>query len=92
MHQSIQPLSEINGANKMDWPAHSPDLNPKKNIWKSMKSQISKLYQPQMLDELKHAIQALWDDLHYSILNDYLQSMPRRMQMVIDQRGGPTLY
>ncbi|MBW0584761.1 hypothetical protein O181_124476 [Austropuccinia psidii MF-1] len=81
-----------NGILKMDWPAHSPDLNPIENIWKSMKSQIAKLYQPQTLDELKHAIQASWDDLHYSILNDYLRSMPWRMQMVIDQHGGPTLY
>ncbi|MBW0591713.1 hypothetical protein O181_131428 [Austropuccinia psidii MF-1] len=63
---------EQNGILKMDWPAHSPDLNPIKNIWKSMKSQISKLYQPQTLDELKHAIQTLWDDLHYGILNNYL--------------------
>ncbi|MBW0503241.1 hypothetical protein O181_042956 [Austropuccinia psidii MF-1] len=57
---------------KMEWPAQSPDLNPIENIWKSMKSQISKLYQPQMLDGLKHAIQASWDDLHYGILNNYL--------------------
>ncbi|MBW0585448.1 hypothetical protein O181_125163 [Austropuccinia psidii MF-1] len=83
---------EQNGILKMDWLAHSPDLNPIKNIWKLMKSQISKLYQPQMLNELKHAIQALWDDLHDGILKNYLQSMPRRMQMVIDQCGGPTLY
>ncbi|MBW0467667.1 hypothetical protein O181_007382 [Austropuccinia psidii MF-1] len=83
---------EQNGILKTDWPAHSPDLNPIENIWKSVKSQISKLNQPQTLDELKHAIQALWDDLHYGILNDYLQSMPRRIQMVIDQCGGPTLY
>ncbi|MBW0560951.1 hypothetical protein O181_100666 [Austropuccinia psidii MF-1] len=80
------------GIFKMQWPAHSPDLNPIKNIWKLMKSQISKFYQPQNLDELKHAIQSCWSDIHPSILNDYLLSMPRTMQIVIDQRGGPTSY
>ncbi|MBW0530837.1 hypothetical protein O181_070552 [Austropuccinia psidii MF-1] len=83
---------ERNGILKMEWPAHSPDLNPIENIWKSMKSQISKLYQPQNLEELKHAIRSCWSDIHPGILNDYLRSMPRRMQMVIDQRGGPTSY
>ncbi|MBW0568594.1 hypothetical protein O181_108309 [Austropuccinia psidii MF-1] len=58
-----------NGILKMEWPAHSPDLNPIKNIWKSMKSQISKLYQPQNLEELKHAIQSCWSDIHPGILN-----------------------
>ncbi|MBW0524446.1 hypothetical protein O181_064161 [Austropuccinia psidii MF-1] len=83
---------KCNGIVKMEWPTHSPDLNPIKDIWKSMKSKISKLYQPQTLDELKHAIQASWYGIHYGILNDYLQSIPRRMQMVIDQCGGPTSY
>ncbi|MBW0535536.1 hypothetical protein O181_075251 [Austropuccinia psidii MF-1] len=81
-----------NGILKMEWLANSPDLNPIKNICKSMKSKILKLYQPQNLEELKHAIQSCWSDIHPGILNDYLQSMPRRMQMVIDQHGGPTSY
>ncbi|MBW0474195.1 hypothetical protein O181_013910 [Austropuccinia psidii MF-1] len=43
---------------KLDCPAHSPNLNPNKNVWKAMKSQISKLYQPQTVEELRHAINA----------------------------------
>ncbi|MBW0542301.1 hypothetical protein O181_082016 [Austropuccinia psidii MF-1] len=77
---------------QMEWPAHSPNLNPIEKIWKSMKSQISKLYQPQNLEELKHAIWSCCRDIHPGILNDYLRSMPRRIQMVINQCGGPTSY
>ncbi|MBW0508704.1 hypothetical protein O181_048419 [Austropuccinia psidii MF-1] len=61
-----------NGILKMEWPAHSPDLNPIRNIWKSMKSQISKLYQPPNLEDLKHAIWSFWSNIHPGILNDYL--------------------
>ncbi|MBW0592527.1 hypothetical protein O181_132242, partial [Austropuccinia psidii MF-1] len=66
---------------KLDWPAHSPDLSPIENIWKTMKSQISKLYQPQTVDELRHAINAAWTNFHVNLLNDLLYSMPRRMAM-----------
>ncbi|MBW0470904.1 hypothetical protein O181_010619 [Austropuccinia psidii MF-1] len=53
----------------MEWPEHSPDLNPIENIRKSMKRQILKLYQPQNLEELKHTIQSCWIDIHPGILN-----------------------
>ncbi|MBW0560301.1 hypothetical protein O181_100016 [Austropuccinia psidii MF-1] len=49
IHTDWQDWHEIQ---KLDWTAHSPDLNPIKNVWKTMKSQISKLYQPQTVDEL----------------------------------------
>ncbi|MBW0576432.1 hypothetical protein O181_116147 [Austropuccinia psidii MF-1] len=61
---------------KLNWSAHSPDLNPIGNIWKTMKSQISKLYQPQMVDKLEHAINAAWTDFHVNLLNDLHYSMP----------------
>ncbi|MBW0561707.1 hypothetical protein O181_101422 [Austropuccinia psidii MF-1] len=53
---------------KLDWQAHSPNFNPIQNLWKTMKSQISKLYQPQMVEELQHAIKAAWTDFHINLL------------------------
>ncbi|MBW0535965.1 hypothetical protein O181_075680 [Austropuccinia psidii MF-1] len=61
---------------KLDWPEHSPDLNPIKKVWKIMKSQISKLYQPQTVDKLQHAINAAWINFHVTLLNNLLYSMP----------------
>ncbi|MBW0577524.1 hypothetical protein O181_117239 [Austropuccinia psidii MF-1] len=61
---------------KLYWQAHSPDFNPIKNIWKMIKSQISKLYQPQTVEELQHAINAAWTNFHVNLLNDLLYSMP----------------
>ncbi|MBW0572129.1 hypothetical protein O181_111844 [Austropuccinia psidii MF-1] len=77
---------------KLHWPAHSPDLNPIENVWKAMKSQISKLYQPQTVEELRHAIKAAWTNFHVNLLNKLLHSMPGRMAMVIKMNGGPTSY
>ncbi|MBW0462962.1 hypothetical protein O181_002677 [Austropuccinia psidii MF-1] len=73
---------------KLDWPAHSPDLNPIKNVWKTMKSQISKLYQPQTVEKLQHAINAAWTNFHVNLL----YSMPQQMAMVIEMNGGLTSY
>ncbi|MBW0591872.1 hypothetical protein O181_131587 [Austropuccinia psidii MF-1] len=85
IHTDCQARHKIQ---KLDWPAHLPDLNPIENVWKTMKSQISKLYQPQMVDELRHAINTAWTDFHVNLL----YSMPRRMAMVIEMNGGPTSY
>ncbi|MBW0567034.1 hypothetical protein O181_106749 [Austropuccinia psidii MF-1] len=71
-----------------DWLSHSPNLNPIKNVWKTMKSQISKLYQPQTVEKLHHAINAAWTNFHVNLL--YL--MPQHMAMVIEMNGGPTSY
>ncbi|MBW0483601.1 hypothetical protein O181_023316 [Austropuccinia psidii MF-1] len=80
------------GIRKMQWPSHSPDLNPIKNMWKIMKSAISKLYQLQTINELWVTIQSAWDDVPHDTLDDLLLSMQQRMEMVIAQSGGPKSY
>ncbi|MBW0585501.1 hypothetical protein O181_125216 [Austropuccinia psidii MF-1] len=47
--------NEWNARNRIDrlpWPAHLPDLNPTKNVWKTIKTQVNKHHKPHTMDEL----------------------------------------
>jgi transposase len=75
------------------WPASSPDLNPIENLWHILRSKIRKRkQQPRTKDALIEALKEEWANLDMGIVNDLIDSMPRRMQAVIDAKGGPTKY
>jgi hypothetical protein len=76
----------------LEWPPQSPDLNPIENLWKIMKTAISKNYQPKSLDEMKEAIKLGWDDIPADHLRNLVQSMPNRMRLVVEASGGPIKY
>lgn len=77
----------------MKWPANSPDLNPIENIWKLLKDSIQKKEDfPRTIDELKIALTEAWSEFDTSILREVTDSMPRRIQAVLNANGGQTKY
>ena len=80
------------GIKKIDWPAKSPDLNPIENVWLVLKRNIQDLYQPKNVPKMQEAIQQAWDDFPTSILDHLINSMPNRMQAVIEAKGGSTWW
>jgi hypothetical protein len=75
------------------WPANSSDLNPIENLWHVLRSNIRKRrYQPRNKKELVTALKEEWVKLDTRIVNALIDSMPRRMQAVIDANGGVTKY
>ena len=75
------------------WPSNSPDLNPIENLWHVLRSNIRKRKrQPRNRKELEKALQEEWNKLDMGVINSLIDSMPSRMQAVIDARGGPTHY
>ena len=77
----------------IDWPGNSPDLNPIENCWAWMKDQLENS-KTTSLPELELEIKRLWtlkmDNCDY--LRSLVESMPRRLQAVLDNDGNATKY
>ena len=74
------------------WPSSSPDLNPIENLWHILQAKIQNR-QPKILKkDLIYGLIEEWEKLDIDIINHLIDSMPRRLQAVIDAKGGSTKY
>ena len=74
-----------------EWPAQSPDLNPIENLW-SIIDLKTEDREPKNEEELFEILNEAWESTPPDILENLLESMPRRCQMVIDSKGYPIKY
>lgn len=101
MHDNARPhtarvvqnyLNEV-GITIMDWPAHSPDLNPLEHVWdhigRAIRDRRGELH---TLEQLRQAVREEWGNLDQHFITHLIDSMPRRLQAVIGARGGNTRY
>jgi len=70
----------------MDWPSCSPDLNPIENLWAIVKGNVEKRM-PQNLDDLEKFLTEEWNSIPKSVLNNLINSMRRRCELVIESKG-----
>jgi transposase len=88
------------GREIMIWPPYSPDLNPIENLWTLLKQKIYQirpdlLHMPNndaTLDILVDTAEQAWQELDLTILENLSESMPRRVQAIIDANGWYTKY
>ena len=81
------------GITDIEWPAHSPDLNPIENLWGILVSNVYRSNrQFETLEDLKEAIWYVWENIDLSTVRNLLKSMPARVAEVLVKRGGPTSY
>lgn len=73
------------------WPPFSPDLNPIENMWAILKRDISNKI-PKKLDQLEDLLVDKWAKIDIILCRKLIFSMPKRLQQVIDNKGGHTKY
>ena len=77
----------------LDWPGNSPDLNPIENLWSILKLEQSK-HDCTTMEKLTKVIIDIW--FNEAKMEDHcsklVDSMPARIQQVINNGGGHTSY
>jgi len=82
-----------NHVDRIPHPPSSPDVNPIEPLWHTLKDLIqSREHIPTSLDELKTAIREAWDKITVQDIDKHARSMEKRVQAVLDAKGGHTCY
>src|SRR4051812_4205069 len=77
----------------LEWPPNSPDLNPIEHIWYQLKVNIQNMqHQPTTFSNLTEAIKKSWDDLDGNFINKLVESKPKKIKKIINEKGGNTKY
>jgi transposase len=94
-HKSKKATNWLNdsGLEVMVWPPQSADLNPIEHLWHYLKKRLAEYeVPPRSIQELWERVQKEWDKIPASVYQNLIESMPRRIQAVLEAKGGYTKY
>lgn len=75
------------------WPAQSPDLNPIEHLWRYVKRRLGEYPEPPKgMEELWKRISYEWYRIPKEVCQEFIRSMPTRIQAVIKAKGKHTTY
>ena len=80
-----------NNIDMLPHPPQSPDLNSIENLWAYISREIIKK-NPKTVNQLKNEIVNIWDGLDIEELRKLANSMPSRLEQVINSGGRHTEY
>lgn len=75
----------------MPWPAQSPDINPIENLWVDVKKAVQAA-KPTNLKQLWEIVKTAWASISSERYQRLVESMPRRMTAIINNKGHTTKY
>jgi hypothetical protein len=91
--RSVREWFMDNKVPEMDWPAHSPDLNPTENLWDELECRLRSRPQcPTSLTALATALQEEWAAIPPEMFRQVTESHPGTVRTVIKAKGEPTRY
>lgn len=68
-------------------------LNPIEHLWDVLKRKVrAHKPHPKNIGELMVVLNEEWGKIEPEVLSNLVESMPRRVQAVIDSHGNPTRY
>jgi transposase len=79
------------GVTLIEWPPWSPDLNPIENLWDVLKARVYARF-PQTMEEMEQFIREEWQETEFKFISRVCRSMPRRLQLLLDNNGHKISY
>jgi len=75
----------------LDWSAHSPDIDPMKNIWALLKKQVAKR-NPETIEDLENAIHLECQGFSSDVVSNTVSSIYNRIDLLIESNGRVISY
>jgi hypothetical protein len=87
----------LNGIKRMDWAPHYLDMNLIESVWSIWKARFRKLFRdtnkrPHGRGEIIAAAQAIWEDLPWRSIYEWIDKMPRRIATLLGHNRGSTRW
>ena len=70
----------------VDWSTNSPDLNLVENVWKIVKDKVE-IRMPKNIEELKQFLAEEWNAIPENVVNNLIQSMKIRCELILEKDG-----
>jgi transposase len=79
------------GITLLDFPPYSSDLSPIENLWSDLKRRVY-AHHPKTMEELEDWISKEWQATDLNFISHICRSMPKRLQLLLDNHGHKISY